>query len=335
MKIDWTVWRPRLLYALAFAVAFALGLRLTFPSEAVKERLILEAGARGWQLDAEEVSAAGVAGLGVRGLTLDDGSGLKIPVDEASATLRLLPLLGGKVGVAIDASLYDGRVHGTADLTGDRRIALDLEGVALERILHLRRASGLDLAGVASGRVDVTLPADPAQKPAGTATLRVADAGLNGGKLAAAGGLSLPKLAFGAIEGDLKLENGRATFEKLEARGGDAELEAPGLYVVVGNRLETSQLFGRAKLRLKDTLWRAPALAAARPLAEGMLAPSRDASGAYTLQVFGTVGRPQARPVPPGTPAAGAPPPSAFPRQAPGAQPPGPGGQPSAPAEVE
>ena len=47
MKIDWIRWRPRLLYGAFTAVAFILALRWTFPAEAVKQRIIVEAAARG------------------------------------------------------------------------------------------------------------------------------------------------------------------------------------------------------------------------------------------------------------------------------------------------
>ena len=45
-----TGWRQTAAYVAFFAFAFVLALRLTFPVEAVKERLILDASAEGYQV---------------------------------------------------------------------------------------------------------------------------------------------------------------------------------------------------------------------------------------------------------------------------------------------
>ena len=50
MKIAWNVWRPRLGYGAFTLVAFLLSLRWTFPADAVKQRLVVEAAAQGLSL---------------------------------------------------------------------------------------------------------------------------------------------------------------------------------------------------------------------------------------------------------------------------------------------
>ena len=111
MKIDWTAWKPRLLYAAFFTVALVLSLRWTFPSGAVLERLALEAAGRGWQLEAAEAGPAGLIGLSLREVTLKDKAGLTIPLDRLDVTLPLWPLLTGRRRVAVDAWVYEGRVQ--------------------------------------------------------------------------------------------------------------------------------------------------------------------------------------------------------------------------------
>src|SRR5512138_591354 len=114
MKIPAWLLRPRLLYGLFAAAAFVLALRWTFPSEAVRERLIYEAGARGWQIDVEQVAPSGVLGVRMDGVALTDASGLKIPVERLDASLEVLPLLVGRRVLDYQASLYEGTVEGSA-----------------------------------------------------------------------------------------------------------------------------------------------------------------------------------------------------------------------------
>jgi type II secretion system protein N len=302
MKLDWTLWRPRLAYAAFAVVAFALSLRWTFPSEALKERLIIEAGRRGWQIDVERVSAGGLLGMRARGLKLETGSGLAIPVEDLTASLRVLPLLVGRRSVAFDAALYDGRVEGTADLSGAaRRVVLDVDGVDLALALPLRKATGVDLVGKLTGNADLTLPAASDQRPTGRVDLRVKEAGVAGGQVPLPGmasGFSLPKMGLGDVVAAVKLAEGRATFEKLEASGGDADLRTEGLYFLVQPRMEFSPIFGKAKLKVQDAFWSKSGTQGFKGLAEAALASSKGSDGAWNFAVTGSVGHPRVQPSP-------------------------------------
>jgi type II secretion system protein N len=298
-KIDWTVWKPRAAYGAFALVAFLLALRWTFPSEAVKERLILAAGARGWQIDVEDVSAGGLLGVRARGVKLDDGSGLVVPIDEITASLRLGPLLAGRRSVAFDATIYDGRVRGTADLAGDRRIVAEVEGVDLGAALPLRKAAGVDLLGRLHGTADVTLPAAAGARPTGRVDARIAEAGIAGGQLpvpAMGGGIPLPRIAFGEITAAVKLADGRATFEKLEATGGDADIRTEGLYLVVQPRMQFAPISGKARVKVKDAFWTRSETQGFKGIAEGALAQAKGADGAWSFDVAGSVGHPRVQP---------------------------------------
>jgi type II secretion system protein N len=302
-KLDWIVWRPRLAYGAFALLSFLLALRWTFPTDAAKQRLVLEAAARGWQVDAERVGPGGVLGLSAEGLTVESSSGLRIPVDALTASLRLLPLLGGRRSIAFDASLYDGRVRGTADLSGDQRsVVVTVEGVDLGLALPLRKALGADLLGILEGHADVVIPAAGDQKPTGLVELAIKDAGVAGGQVpipGMTGGLTLPRASLGAVSARVKLDQGRATFEKLEATGGEAELSTQGLYAMLQPRIEAAPLFGRAKVKTQDAFWAKPQTQGLRSLADAALASSRGRDGAWNFQVAGSVGRPNLKPVAP------------------------------------
>ncbi len=300
MKVDWIVWKPRLAYGGFAFLCFLLALRWTFPAEAVKERLILEAGVRGWQIDVERVSAGGVLGVRGKGVKLSNDTGLAIPIEDATASLRLLPLLAGRRSIAFDVRIYDGSLRGTADLSDDvRRVAADVEGIDLGAALPLRKASGLDLLGRLQGKVDLTVPSAPAEKTSGKVELRVKEAGIAGGQLPVPGmstGLPLPRMGFGEIDAALQLGDGRATFRKLEAKGGDAEVQTEGLYFVVQPRMEFAPIFGKAKVRVAEAFWAKSGTQGFRGLAESALAQAKGPDGAWSFNVTGSVGHPRLTP---------------------------------------
>jgi type II secretion system protein N len=299
VAVNWTVWKPRLLYAAFFLVAFLLALRWTFPAEAVKERLIIEAGAKGWQVDADDFSPAGFMGIEAENVRAEGSTGQKLTADRVYAKLRFWPMLLGRRSVAFDARLWDGRVRGTAELAGNRGVEARIEGIDLARATPLRRATGLELLGVVDGTVEVSIAGDPAAKPAGRIELHVKEAGVNGGQLSlpslGGGSLTVPKTGLGEISAAVALAEGKGTFQKLEAKGGEVTLAAEGLYFVVQQRLPLSPLFGRARVKLEPAFWSKPTTAALRSVAEMALAPARTPDGSYDLQVYGTLGQPQVR----------------------------------------
>jgi type II secretion system protein N len=301
-KIDWTVWKPRLAYGGFVALAFLVALRWTFPSEAVKERLILEAGARGWQIDVDDVSAGGLLGVHASGVKLESHAGLAVPIDEITASLRVLPLLVGRRSVSFDAKIYDGRIEGIADLSGSpRQLAVEVDGVDLGLALPLRKASGIDLLGRIAGTADLSLPAEPAGRPTGRVDLEVKEAGVAGGQLpipGMTGGLTLPRVGLGQVTAAVKVADGRATFERLEAKGGDAEVQTDGLYFLVQPRMEFAPISGKAKVKVADAFWTKSGTQAFKSIADMTLASSRGKDGAWNFNVTGSVGHPRMQPVP-------------------------------------
>lgn len=298
MKIDWTAWKPRLLYAAFFVVALVVSLRWTFPSGAVLERISLEAAGRGWQLEAAETGPAGLIGMSLREVTLKDKAGLTIPLERVDLTLPLWPLLTGRRRVAVEAWLYEGRVSGAFDLaTGPQEYRVTVDGIDLARALPLRMVLGVDLTGVATGAAQVQLPADEKGKAEGRLSLLVKEAGFSGGKVnvPGAGILTLPAAKFGELVVELVLKDGKGTFEKLGAAGGDVELTGEGLYFAWQPRLEFAPLFGRARLRLTPAFTSKPENRGFASVLDAALAGARAGEGTYGLQVFGSLGHPQVR----------------------------------------
>jgi len=296
-----TGWRRTAAYAAFFVVAFAVALRLTFPVEAVRERIILDASAQGLQIKMNDISPSGLVGIRAREVTVLTADGTRVPVDEIRVGLKLLPMLVGRRAVSFDARIYDGRITGSSESTRTTdRYQATITGLDLSRASALRAATGLDLAGIVSGTFDVTLDPKEPQKSTGSVDLQVKDAAIRGGKMAVPGmegGLTIPPVRLGAIAARGTVKNGRADFGTLEAKGDDVDFTADQVFVQLQPRLEHSPLNGRARVRPTDAFWRKEQVAPLKPVIEMGLASARGRDGGFGFQIYGTLAKPQARPM--------------------------------------
>ena len=299
MKLALTQFQRRLLYALFTVAAFVLALRQTLPVEALRERLVMEAAARGWQLKVSSVRPAGLVGVRLDGVALESRDGLRVPVERVDASLRLLPLFTGRRSLAFDARLFEGRVKGAVEARGtERRLAFSASGLDLARAAPLRQASGLDLAGVVRGEVDLTVDEKAPARSAGRVALAVDRAAVNGGTVPVPGmsaGLTLPRVGLGQVTAQGTAREGRFVFDRLDARGDDLEAVADGLYLQLGPRLAIAPIFGKVTLEVKDAFWARGGASGLKSLVELALSPGRTPDGRYALQLFGTLSRPQAK----------------------------------------
>jgi hypothetical protein len=93
------------------------------------------------------------------------------------------------------------------------------------------------------------------------------------------------------------LADGKGTFDKLEARNGDAELNGEGLYFVPQQRIPASPLYGKVGVRIADAFLNRPGNTVFKGLLDLALRGSRGKDGFYQLQLYGSLGSPQARPI--------------------------------------
>ncbi len=297
-KLELKGWRRPAAYVAFFTASFFVALHFTFPVEAVKERLILEAAAQGWVLRMNDLSPYGLAGVRAREVTLQTRDGTRIPVEQVRASLRAFPLLVGRRALVFDADLFDGNVSGSTEQgRAAQRLQLKASGIDLAKVGALRKSTGLDLAGTLGADVDVTLDSDVA-KSSGHLEVTVKSAAVQGGEIAVpgmTGSLTVPRIALGTVNVHGAVKGGRAEFDRLEARGDDVEISADQLYAQLQSRLEFSPLTGRARLRLNDGFWQRSATASLKPVVEMALASARNRDGSFGFQIYGTLGRPQLR----------------------------------------
>jgi type II secretion system protein N len=295
-------WQRVTAYGLFAAAAFVFALRQTVPAEAVKERLVMEAAAQGWQVSIADVRPAGLVGVSMRSLSLESRDGLRIPIERLDTTLRLWPLLLGRRSFSFDAALFEGHVKGFAeDRKTSRRVQAKVAGVDLSRAVPLRKATGVDLAGTVQGDLDLTLDDREPAKSSGHLDLAVERAAVNGGEMPVpgmGGALTLPKVALGQVTAKAAVKDGRLTFERLDAKSEDIEATGEGLYLVIQPRLAFAPVFGKARLKIRDSFWNKSGAAGFRGVVELALAQARGRDGTYGFQIFGTLSQPQARMAP-------------------------------------
>jgi type II secretion system protein N len=110
------------------------------------------------------------------------------------------------------------------------------------------------------------------------------------------GGLTVPPVKLGAVAARGSVKGGRADFGTLESKGDDVDILAEQVFIQLQPRFEHSALSGRARVRPTDTFWRKEQVAPLKPLIDMGLAAARGKDGGYGFQIYGTVGKPQARP---------------------------------------
>ncbi len=295
-----TGWRRTAAYSAFFAFAFVLALRFTFPVEAVRERFILDAAARGYQVKVNDLSPSGLVGVRAREVTVTTADGTRIPFDQLSVGLRLWPTMLGRRSFSFDASIFDGRVVGFTEVSKTaERYQARVTGIDLSRAGVIRAATGLDLAGILSGSLDVTLdPKDPS-KSTGDIDFQVKDGAIRGGKIPVPGmdgGLTAPPVKLGSMAARGTVKGGRAEFGTLESKGDDVDFSAEQVFVQLQPRFEHSAISGRARLRPTESFWRNEQAAPLKPLVEAGLASAKGKDGGYGFQIYGTIGKPMARP---------------------------------------
>lgn len=275
-------WMKWLGYPAFFFLALWLALYLTFPYDALRDRLAVEARNR----LATEVQIGSVRLAGFTGLTLRDVSWVaddsrlpppaaapeaggeaagdepapppapvadgRVVLDRVTAKAEVLALLRGKKAFTFDVDAWGGNVEGRYETSSDG-LAIDakLRGVDLARS-PLRPLAGVELEGrVASADLELTSSGKDLSKATGKFTLKGEELQLKGGDVQ---GIELPAMALGTLDGNVTIENGKATFETFQLKGQDLEAQVEG-FVRLSARLGASTLSGKLRLKPSDEWW--------------------------------------------------------------------------------
>jgi len=226
-----------------FFLAVLIAFFLTFPYDALKDRVRLEADRAGYFA---RITSMGPGFFGVRakGIELSKKADTEPPpaplkVESVSMGPTLFP-----PGAGVTAKLFGGTVAVKVSGFSTIRVRIDADELNLASP-DLKEFSGIDFSGIVEAHVDLSLPRvavgpGPAEPDLGQATGTIS---IDAKQLAVNGGsmsmvipqfgpeptpLDLPKIVVGDLSGKLKFEKGAGTIEKFEAKSADLELQATG-----------------------------------------------------------------------------------------------------------
>lgn len=281
--------RKRLLYALFFQVAFAAAFALTFPYDALRDRVVSLAGQAGVKVRIGTVRLALPAGITLRDVdwyASSDADSKPIHVDAFTARPELLGLVRGKQAVGFQAEAWGGKLQGRFEKAGEgQKIEAKARGIALEKSPLAN--SGLDLEGELA-ELELSFESDgDLSKATGALLLKGDKLSLNGGEVQQ---FELPKVVLGSLDGKVSIKEGRATFDTFSLKGDDIDARLEGS-IRLGNKLSTSALSGKLQFKPSDDWWSRNEML--RTAANFALPEGKD--GFRSVQIYGQVQSPRFR----------------------------------------
>jgi len=278
-------------YVAFFLASFALGLYLTFPWDALKDRLLTAASLQtGWSLRAESLRPSWLTGVVLTEVEArPPGAEEAIELDELRARASLLAALTGGVGGRVAFPLGGGDVDATfSQSSAQMDLDLAVESVELGLVPALADLTGLPMSGELS--VDADLEVDRENPSKSSGTVRLSGSGLEiaeGGRI---GIYPLPiAVNVGSFDWDLQVANGQLKLTQQQIRGGDVEVNLDGTMNLAA-QLERSTVNMTLAFRPTD------ALLEREPLIGALLNNIQRAKGAdgfYTYAMTGSVKHPR------------------------------------------
>ncbi|MEZ4272454.1 MAG: type II secretion system protein GspN [Myxococcota bacterium] len=223
----------RILGYVAFAwFSLLVGLYLTFPAEAVAQRLsheITKASGGRYNATFAQVSPDGFSGIeaeNVKLLISSGGETLEILVDRVYAHLRLLPLLAFNLSFDVEIQLGEGSIEAVIDPDRGRlaRLNVEIDTVDFSSPPILTKLAGLPLGGILNGDVALDWSTDP-KKASGHIDLKLDKGSVGPAQIQ---GFSIPATQLGKMELRFELAGGKLQIVELAQAGGDISLRGQG-----------------------------------------------------------------------------------------------------------
>lgn len=306
-------------YVSFFLVCFVAGLYLTFPVDLLRPRVsdelnrVLNArknpGAYGkpgsvtfgslslWRLSGVELKNVVVVDV-----TTNPDPAPPWELDVVRLRVGLLGLLRKQLAVTFDIQAYDGSASGDVLVAGEkfqqiRAIDATASGIAWWKMAAIQQAMKVPGAGTVGGEVHMTAGKD-IKEAAGDIRIRGEGLTVGPGELAIPlfGKLTIPAVDMGALEGDIKVADGKTSGPPITLTGRDvqAAVDAP---LLLRMPMEASQIQnGALALKLAEPFLKDnPRFKTVFDLTP-QFKEAKDTDGAYKYRLRGTVGRPDAKP---------------------------------------
>lgn len=252
--------KPKLLpriagYTSFTLLALVLTFFLTFPYDALRDRVRLEADNAGLFLRIGSLGP-GLLALKAKNVQVSKRADTEPPpeallLDSVSVGPSLFP-----PGVTVSVKALGGVIATTVGGLSTRRLKVDLEDLDLSKG-NVKGFSGIDFSGTVNAHLDLTVPpaaaggagAEPdLAQASGTVSLEAKGLAINGGNVSMVipqfgpepTPLDLPKIVVGDLSGKVNIDKGLATIEDFKSRSADVELGITGT-LKLGKRVEYSE----------------------------------------------------------------------------------------------
>ncbi len=249
---------PWVLYPLFYLFAFVLFVRLTFPYERIKDRVITAFLASqktpGKRLEIDELSGYGIFGIEAEGVRLitDPPAGLGVvepvsteagdkegkasgpkpkvlAVDAVRVSVAALRRLFGTWVVSYSADIGGGEIEGTFFQNSERaEIDVEARDVNVTGQSFLEDLAGLPLDGVLKGTAHLVLPEGKLKAAEGNVERSIENLAVGDGKAKIRDTIALPKLQAGTLNLKADAVDGRLAIKELATQGPDFELAVDG-----------------------------------------------------------------------------------------------------------
>lgn len=286
-------------YPLFFLLCFVFFAYKTFPYERLADRLIQEAGARGYEVEIIDLTHSGLTGLAFESvrvvLPAEEGSPpLDVIFDELTVGTSLFSLMSDTKSYTFEAELAGGQAEGDVTMGEDEMdLDVEIEDVNLEAIPALRRYTRVPLAGTLNGEIELEMPAEVAES-SGNVEITVDGLHVGDGKakieIPGWGGLTVDRADVGNFELVAAIENGTAQIERGKSHGKDLELDALG-NVRILRPLKRSDLNVMLRVKIQDAYKeRSAKVATMLDLASSGLESAMTKDDAIQYSVTGPIG---------------------------------------------
>lgn len=282
----------------AFGTAtFFLSLYLTFPGQAVGQRISYEvekASAGAVTADVSRASLSFPLGVSARDVRVrvprEEGDDIQIVFDEASGGLDLLSLLGFSVRPRGTVKLGEGTISAAFSTGATREIDATVSDLDLMKPPVVPTFAGLPVSGSLNASSSLSMDNDP-KNSSGTIELTLEKASVGPGEVA---GFSLPEpLGLGRIDIKLAIEDGELKIKEYQqSPEAQVRLELSG-GMTLNRRFMSSAMNSCVKFRFNDEelLKRLPKLETAVQLAGARF--KKDSEEFLNIPLRGTLTRPR------------------------------------------
>lgn len=240
-----SLWKRIAGYSAFSLFALFLSFFLTFPYDALKDRVRQEAEVAGYFV---RIDSLGPGFFAVKARDVQLSKRATGDSDKPPEPLKLDSVTVGPTlfppGAAVTVKGLGGSVQARVIGFTGSRVALDVDDLDLSKG-NLKGFSGLDLAGTVDAHLDLSIPRTttgtaPAEPDLGLAsgnvTLDMKGVTLNGGNVSVPipqfgpepTPIDLPKLTLGDVTGRVKFEKGAGTVEEFKSKSNDLEIGVTG-----------------------------------------------------------------------------------------------------------